>query len=316
MLFQLSLMFDNFKSQINKEISTALNIKDKTNKKNVIFSLKLIANYLKKIKGNYIENGSIIYSGILNNNEIVFEVIEIDIPIKNKLYYCDKVFHTQFLDKYICLEKEVYLVMFLNGDHTYYYEKYLTEMKLIKQISFDRQKKQKKGGQSAPRIGRICMEKIESFINKSIDGLNLYINNDKQYESIIIAGNGDIINGIKSKVNDNNINYLKLVNKDLLYSECELLINSINGESDKNKIDEYMELITSDYEIVVFGLDSIIDNINNIKEIVIHKKSKYYNYVKDYPNIYVINNNGIDFLNNYDGIIGQLYNKNLSLYFD
>ena len=57
MLFQHNPMFDEFKSQINKEISTALNIKDKTNKKKVISSLKLILNHLKNIKKNYIENG-------------------------------------------------------------------------------------------------------------------------------------------------------------------------------------------------------------------------------------------------------------------
>ena len=172
MLFQHNLMFDEFKSQINKEISTALNIKDKTNKKKVISSLKLILNHLKNIKKNYIENGLILYSGIINNNKIIFYDIIIEIPIKTKFYYCDKIFHTHFLDKYINLKKDLYLVMFLNGDSTYYYEKYLTEMKLIKKISFDRQKKQRKGGQSAQRIGRICMEKIEHFTNDSIDYLN------------------------------------------------------------------------------------------------------------------------------------------------
>lgn len=272
----------------------------------------MIYTYLKKIKGNHTENGIILYSGITNNNELIFNDILIEIPIKTKYYYCDKLFHTEFLDKFINYEKDKskFLVMYVDGTSTYYYEKFLTQMKQLQHISFDRQKKQRKGGQSAPRIGRLCMEKINTFTTKCINILNDYINNHN-YKSIIIAGNGDIIDGIKKIMVNNNISYIKVVDKNLLVSECEIVINLNNSNNDINKITEYYELMTTNSDLLVYGIDNILTNINNIKEILVHKKSKYYDILKSFNNINIVNSNHMQFLDNFDGIIGQLYYINI-----
>jgi len=63
-------MFSDSKVQITKEISTAVNIKDKTNRKRVISSLKSISQFLKhSLKGSdYVKNGIVIYRSKNPNN--------------------------------------------------------------------------------------------------------------------------------------------------------------------------------------------------------------------------------------------------------
>lgn len=271
----------------------------------------MIYTYLKKIKGNHTVNGIILYSGITNDNEIIFNDILIEIPIKTKYYYCDKLFHTEFLDKFINHEKDKskFLAMYVDGTSAYYYEKFLTQMKQLRHISFDRQKKQRKGGQSAPRIGRLCMEKINSFTSKCIDILNDYINNHN-YKSIIIAGSGDIFDGIKKRMYNDNISYIKIVDKNSLITECETLISSNNCSNDINKINDYYDIMTTNSDLLIYGIDNIMSNINDIKEILVHKKSKYYDLLKSFDNISIVNSNHMQFLDNFDGIIGQLYYVN------
>lgn len=328
MLYHLSHVFDEIKNQITKEISTSLNIKNKINKKKVNSSLKMILNYIKKINtlGASLKNGIAIYSGINDLNEEIFEFIILDIPIKNKIYSCDKQFHIDFLYNYINIDNKKYLVIYLDGNSTYYYEKNMTDLKQIKSLHFDRQKKQKKGGQSQNRIARLRVEKIDNFISKSIYTLNNYINENKEYEAILIFGNGDIINGIKSNKNiiyeftgiyNNKIHFSKLIDKNILYDKCEELINNILINNDENCIKKYMDLLTINSDILIFGYDNIIKNIIYIDEILLLKDSKYYEILKKNDNlnnkIKIINNDNINFLINFDGVIGKLYYVNINI---
>lgn len=302
-------MFNDSKSQIIKEISTAVNIKDKTNRKKVIISLKAIKNFLKKIKQNYVENGVVIFSGIDYHGENIFEYHFMSIPLKKGFYCCDKKFHIDFLEKYCNIEnKDQYLIMYLTGTETFYYEKKLTKMKLLKKISFERQKKQKKGGQSQARIARLRVEKINKFANKSLEYLNGYQSNTK-YKSVIIAGNGTIINSLKT-----NITSIKISSFQELVSKLDIFINNIDDNSGNSKIDEYMDMMNIGDEKLVYGGTYILDLMSQglIKEILIHRRSKYYERFSTFNNKYIINNGtkeGDIFLKNFEGIFGKLYYK-------
>jgi len=302
-------MFDEFKNQITKELSTAVNIKDKNNRKKVISSLKSIKHFLKRIKHNYISNGIVIYSGIDFNNKNIFEYHFMNIPLKKGFYYCDKKFHTDFLQQY-CDVKDKYLIVYLTGTETAYYEKKLTQMKLIKKISFERQKKQKKGGQSQARIARLREEKITRFANKSLEFLKTYKTNSK-YKSIIIAGNGSIIDYIKSKTSEPTI---KVSSYNELLEKSNQFINNTNTNIGNEEINKYMEMMDTCDEKLVYGGVYILNLVkqNFIKEILIHKESKYFKQVKDFKNKIIIRNGTKDgdiFLKNFEGILAKLYFK-------
>jgi peptide subunit release factor 1 (eRF1) len=302
-------MFDEFKTQITKELSTAVNIKDKKNRKKVISSLKSIKHFLKRIKHNYISNGLVIYSGVDINNQIIFEYHFMNVPLKQGFYYCDKKFHTDFLQPY-CEIKDKYLIVYLTGTETFYYEKKLTQMKLLKKISFERQKKQKKGGQSQARIARLREEKIIRFANKSFEFLNTYKNNSK-YKSIIIAGNGSIIDYIKHKTKEPTI---KVSSRNQLLEKCNEFINNTDTDFGNDKIQKYMGMMSLCDEKLVYGGMYILNLIkqNLIEEILIHKESKYFSQLKNFKKKIIIRNGTQDgdvFLQNFEGILAKLYFK-------
>ena len=300
-------MFNDSKIQITKEISTAVNIKDKKNRKKVLSSLKAISSFLKRIK-NRINNGIVIFSGVDFNGQVIFESYIMNLPLKKGFYCCDKKFHTYFLEKY-CDIADKYLIMYITGTETFYYEKKLTDMRLLKKISFQRQKKQKKGGQSQARIARLREEKMGAFANKSTDFLKTYQHNFN-YKSIIITGNGSIIDLIKIP----NVNKIRVTDKTKLLEACDNFINEMSKDSSNKYIEKYMNMMDQADDKLVYGGDSIVKMISQglIEEILIHKKSKYYPMVKDYKNKIIIRSGTRDgdiFLQNFEGIMGKLYYK-------
>lgn len=299
---------------INKEISTALNIKCKINKKKVILSLKTILQFLKKYKNSnrLVEDDIIIYSGIIDSNEFIFEVIINKIPLKNKLYCCNKIFKTDIFDELYDKVKNnnLHLVLYFDGESSVFYNKFLSTFTKIKNLSFDRQKKQKKGGSSAPRIERIREQKITCFINKTIYEFNDIINNSgNKYKSVLICGNGSVIDGFKDKMKCLiPFYFIQLISKNDLLIECDKIIELINQDDDIKKINEYKDLLVLDSDKLVFGYDSILKHIYEIEEIIISSKHPNIEIIKSFNDkIYIIKNDKNDFINDFEGILAKKY---------
>ena len=77
--------------RIETELSTVVNIKDRTNRHSVLSALKKIKEYLKSLK-QIPSNGIAIFCG-----DELFEIIPPN-PIKNTIYLCDKKFHTEYIE--------------------------------------------------------------------------------------------------------------------------------------------------------------------------------------------------------------------------
>ncbi len=96
--------------QIASEKSTAMNIKSKTTRKNVIAALEKILAHLRAYRKTP-ENGLAVFSGNVSNVEGAADVelwgIEPPEPLKQKMYRCDKVFILDAL-KDAFREKEIY----------------------------------------------------------------------------------------------------------------------------------------------------------------------------------------------------------------
>jgi hypothetical protein len=299
---------------INKEISTAVNIKCKINKKKVIISLKAIFQFLKKYKNSnrIVDDDIVIYSGVIDSNEIIFEVIINKVPLKNKLYCCDKVFKTHIFDEIYekIKNNNLYLVLYLDGDSVTFYNKFLSTFTKIKNLTFERQKKQKKGGSSAPRIERIREQKITCFINKTIYEFNNIIHNSgNKYKAILICGNGSIIEGVKEKIKSIiPFYFIQLISKHDLLIECNQIINSINQDDDVHKIHEFQDILTLNSDQLVFGYNDILKHIYEIEEIIISASHPNLDILKEFnEKLYIVKNDTTDFLNNFEGIIAKKY---------
>ena len=128
---------------------------------------------------------------------IVFDS-QIIIPVKKiskSDYMCDTKFHLdQILEMF---EPEICVgVIIVSGSCSLYYNMYKTgnhiERVLIKQNKIQLQKRQKKGGQSAQRIGRIRDEKENGYIKSVAEKSIELFARDDQCKGIIVAGPAEI----------------------------------------------------------------------------------------------------------------------------
>nr|QBK89294.1 MAG: peptide chain release factor 1 [Mimivirus LCMiAC02] len=238
-------------------------------------------------------------------------IILIEPPKKiNRSYYCcGKKFH---LDPILEMYKisTCFGIALISGNKSICYKITLSganvDISIIKNTSVKLQKRQKKGGQSAQRIGRIRQEKENVYVNKVVDMVvSSYMNYEKtkcNIKGIIIAGPASL----KYKVVDHNKVQKYLGNKILkviniseikkssgleIYKKySEMFIDAIDKET-ITVIEEVKNLIlnfnSNSSNTVIYGYENLMYNIkqlkyilvystidNNIKQIIKKNKSK------------------------------------------
>jgi peptide chain release factor subunit 1 len=179
-------------THLNQEQGTATNIKSTSTRKNVIDALERMIQHLKIFKKTP-ENGLAAFSGNVAEREGQSDVqvwsIEPPIPLKTRIYRCDKEFVLEPLDTML-EHKEVYgLVVLDRRDANVAFLKGKTIIPLVKTHS-QVPGKIKAGGQSAARYARITegarkdhFKKIAEYVKEQFLGL-------KELKGIIVGGPG------------------------------------------------------------------------------------------------------------------------------
>lgn len=247
--------------------------------------------------------------------------------ITQKYYRCDNVFHlTSLLEMYkpaikygICLisgkEYKFYLLE-IRGSHT--------DFKLLCSDSQEIMNQHKSGGQSAVRFQRLRDIQIDHYIKKISEFMckTYLINNNTQLiiKGIIIAGPGSIKNDVmqtelfKQYFSDKLLQTATTseINNNTVYDIYEKYYNILQtSENIKNKqiVDNLKNLLLNNFDVIVFGYDEIIENINtkNLKSIIISNtidnniKKEIYNSLTYKCEIIEMDEN---FVSNYGGLIG------------
>ncbi|SIP85853.1 Peptide chain release factor eRF/aRF, subunit 1, partial [Pacmanvirus A23] len=106
--------------------------------------------------------------GIVFSGEFICDLIEPPLPVRKNYYRCDKRFHVESIQDLFIEHKTIGAVI-INGENAKFYRLKGTEITQVAHFSVHRQKKQKKGGQSAPRFQRIRLDQISEYIHKTID---------------------------------------------------------------------------------------------------------------------------------------------------
>jgi peptide subunit release factor 1 (eRF1) len=251
---------------------------------------------------------------LCNENTIIIKPPK---PIKQNFYKCDKILHLQTINNMYGEDFEHENIGFsiINGENITLYLSTLINRKLIetkKILSYDwnPQKKQKKGGQSAQRIGRKRENKIDQFIKLScelvIDNLLCY-----KLETLVIVG--ESLN--KKKLYD------KLVKENIIESNKILLIQSSEKNVEKlfndckDKIitnrdieSELKQMIELNSDKLVFGKKEVKHELKNnmLQKIMIDRT--LYDIIKEKINKTNNYNCEIEILDEklfmYDGIVG------------
>ncbi|MBI2543611.1 MAG: peptide chain release factor aRF-1 [Candidatus Aenigmarchaeota archaeon] len=181
-------------NQINTEKSTAINIKSKGTRKNVVDALEKIVQHLRVFRGTP-HNGLVVFCGNVSETEGKqdLKIWSFEPPEKmtTKIYWCDQVFVLDPLREMVS-EKEVYGLIVMDSseaDIGLLYGKKIVKLKHIDSLVAG---KAIKGGMSQRRYDRIREEAINEFFTEVAELASDSFMKQKELKGIIIGGPGPI----------------------------------------------------------------------------------------------------------------------------
>ncbi len=266
---------DIIRSQLADEKSTATNIKDRNNRKNVIDALEKIMNELRLIRTTP-EKGLIVFCGNVSEREgepdiKVWEVVP---PIKSdiRLYRCDQRFITDPL-KQMYHQENAYGLIVLDVREATFGLLEGSRIDMLKHIKSLVPGKFSKGGQSAMRFSREREGLIKDFYKETANvAKNLFFN--KPIKGMIIGGPGpvkdnfidsgylptklkNLIKGIKSISYTDESGLRELVEKsrDILANERITI--------EKEYVQKLMSSIARNDNLSVYGEEAVRKEIEN-----------------------------------------------------
>jgi hypothetical protein len=153
----------------------------------ILSALKHIQVYLKSHKVS--ENGVALFA----SEEL--HIIVPPQPITTFIYKCDKQFHVDTLYN-LYISHDQYGVVLVSGSDVYIYTITSINFTLLYKDTVSLQSRQKKGGQSAPRIARLAEEKRHLFVKQIVEHINqsFVTNNNVIIKKLIIAGPAEMKN--------------------------------------------------------------------------------------------------------------------------
>ena len=257
-------------NHLAQEQGTATNIKSASTRHNVIDALERMIQHLKLFKRTP-PNGLMVFSGNIlareGKNDVRVWSIEPPIPLKMRLYKCDKLFElAPLLD--MMEVKEIYGLVVLDArDAMIAVLKGKTIIPLIKTHSHI-PGKQKAGGQSAVRFARNREIAINDHLKKIADHVKDQFFGNPMLKGIIVGGpgptkhefvEGNFLTGdIKKKI---------IAIKDISYTEefglQELVDKSADVlaeeeiSSEKKIMNRFLELLATKPGIVAYGENEV-----------------------------------------------------------
>ena len=178
--------------QISGEKSTAMNIKSKSTRNNVISALEKILAHLRAYKETP-KNGLAVFCGNISKIEGADDIeiwgIEPPDPIQQKFYRCDKEFVLEPL-KNAFREKEVYGMMVFDASEATI--GFIRGKKVVPVKHMDSMVpgKFKAGGWSANRFARVREGLLNDWLKNIAKVANEIFTNEKDLKGVILAGPG------------------------------------------------------------------------------------------------------------------------------
>ena len=261
-------------NHLEQEKGTATNIKSASTRKNVIDALERMTQHLRLYKRTP-ENGLAVFSGNVAKREGQqdFQVwsIEPPLPLKTRIYRCDKEFVLDLL-RDMLEAKEVYgLVIVDRRDANIAYLRGKTIVSLVKTHS-EVPGKTRAGGQSAARFERLREGAKKDHFKKVAEYMKGQFLGNKNLKGIIVGGpgptkydfmdSGYITTEVRNKViaikdlsytGDFGLQELVEKSKDVLAKE------EITAE--KKIVERFLELLSTKPSRVSYGVNEVMKNM-------------------------------------------------------
>ncbi len=179
-------------SQLLSEQSTAMNIKSKATRTNVIDALEKIMRHLKLYK-RLPENGMAIFCGNVSKTEgqpdIKIWAVEPPHPMKTKFYRCDQTFVLEPLKEMLEATK-VYGLLVLDRKEATFGLLEGKSIKFLRKLSSGVPGKQRAGGQSSQRFERLTEEIAKEFYRRISEHAKTLFYELPKLKGIIVGGPG------------------------------------------------------------------------------------------------------------------------------
>ena len=275
----------NYKDQISQfskmlvdEIGKASNIKSRVTRQNVTDALYSAKEKLS-LYTRTPPNGLVIYCGLVQMPNGGEKMIKIDLepfkPINTSLYRCNNIFHTDEL-KSLLVDNDKFGFLIIDGNGSLLGLLQGNTKTILNEFKVDLPKKQSKGGQSAPRFGRLRLEKRHNYLRKVSEALTAaFITNDvPNVKGLILAGSAEFKNELKkSDLFDQRLAPIVIKVVDISYGgdmgfnqAIELskdALKNVKFVHEKKIIGNFFEEIAKDTGKYVFGLKDTMEALEN-----------------------------------------------------
>jgi peptide chain release factor subunit 1 len=181
---------NSVQKQLEAEKSTAKNIKSATTRKNVIDALEKIVRYLKSLKKTP-ENGLAVFCGNISKfegqSDLQLWEIEPPMPLKTRLYRCDKEFILESLKEMlevseifglVVLDRKEATIGFLEGKR----------IEVLHKMTSGIPSQIRAGGQSSQRFSRIIEGLTKEFYKRIADEMKKCFFDNNKLKGIIVGG--------------------------------------------------------------------------------------------------------------------------------
>lgn len=257
-------------THLAQEQGTAVNIKDKNNRKNVIDALERMIRHLRLFKQTP-PNGLAVFSGNVAEQEGKQDIqvwsIEPPLPLNTRLYRCDHVFVIEELEGMIEHEEEYGLIVMDNRAAIVGLLKG-TKIIVMKEFTSSVPGKIKVGGQSQQRYARLREEASHEFQKRITSFVNEEFLKLTDLKGILVGGGGMTKDKmVDSGLINNEIKKKIIAVKDLSYDGefglKELVEKSrdVIAEADVTKekkiVEEFLEALAKNTGKAIYGLKEV-----------------------------------------------------------
>ena len=261
-------------NHLDQEKGTATNIKSATTRKNVIAALEKMIQHLRLFKRTP-EHGLAAFSGNVAEREGQedFEVwsIEPPVPLKTRIYRCDKTFVIDLLEAMLEV-KEVYgLVVMDRRDANIAYLKGKTIIPVLKTHS-EVPGKIKAGGQSAARFARNTELAAKAHYKKVAEYMKKEFLGNENLKGIIVGGPGptkyDLVEGnyitteVKKKIIAiKDLSYTGEFGLQELLDKSQDVLAQEEIASEKEIMAKFFDILAKKPAMVSYGEKEVTNNI-------------------------------------------------------
>jgi peptide chain release factor subunit 1 len=260
----------NIAKQLEQEKSTAMNIKSKVNRKNVLDALERLTRHIKLIKKTP-ENGIALFAGNVSKSEGQAQIevfsIEPPMPLRARLYRCDQEFVLDPLKEMLEVS-EVYGLIVVDRNEATIGLLEGKQIKTLQHMTSGVPGKTEKGGQSAARFSRIRDNMAKEFFRRIAEAVKTNFFEMKKLKGLLVGGpgptkedflkEGQLVTALKDKVlGVKDIGYADEHGMELLVETSQDVLAEQEITREKKILEDFFTKLAKTPEKIAYGAERV-----------------------------------------------------------